>query len=298
MHATLGLDIGGSKTHSLLVADGEVLADLVLPSANVSSVGLDAAGAVLDELRRALPVGVRVGAVCAGAAGADSEAGRARLTELLLSRFPDAAVVVVHDTRIILAAAGLDSGAVVIAGTGSAAWAVHSDGHEARAGGWGYLLGDEGSGYALAREAVRQALAEHDHGVAPSLLTSRLLAATGCRSAPDLLDRFYQQSERRYWAGQAAVVLAAAAEGDPAAEEAVARAAVALAELALLVTARVGSPGPVVLGGGLAVNQPAFAARVRRLLADRGLTDLRVLDRSPAWGAVHLADRLTLEKTS
>ena len=58
----------------------------------------------------------------------------------------------------ILAAAGLDEGIALIAGTGSVAWGRDRTGRSARAGGWGYLLGDEGSGYAVVRETVRHAL--------------------------------------------------------------------------------------------------------------------------------------------
>jgi glucosamine kinase len=298
MSTTLGLDVGGSKTHALLVTDGEAVADLTVASANLSSVGRAAAEAALDEIVAAVPAGTRVDAVCAGAAGADSEAGSARLRILLQERFPAAAVEVVHDTRIILAAAGLETGSVVIAGTGSAAWAVAADGREARAGGWGYLLGDEGSGYAVARDAVRQALCEHDQGLPPGALTRGLLEATGATDALDLLDRFYQHSERRYWACQAGVVVLAAEQGDAEATAIVAAAAQALADLGALVNQRVGGQGPLVLAGGLAVNRPHLAGLVTDLLAGRGLTDVRVLDRAPVWGAVAIADQLTLERTA
>jgi N-acetylglucosamine kinase-like BadF-type ATPase len=293
---TLGLDVGGSKTHALLVAGGRLLAELTVASANVSSVGLAAAGAALDEIVSALPPETTVDAVVAGAAGADSEAASARLASLLRERFPDAAVDVVHDTRIILAAAGLDTGSVVIAGTGSAAWAVDPEGREARAGGWGYLLGDEGSGYVLTRDAVRRALHERDRALPAGDLTRGLLAATRTADPLDLLDRFYQQPERRYWARQAHVVIAAAEGGDAVARTIVGNAAHALADLGVLVNQQVGTKGPLVLAGGLVVNQPYLARQVSDLLAQRGLTDVRVLDRDPVWGAVAIAENL--ERTS
>jgi glucosamine kinase len=297
MTTVLGLDIGGSKTHALLVADGRVTAEQTGVSANLSSVGPAAAGAALDEVVAALPAGTRVDAVCAGAAGADSEAGKARLATLLHDRLPGAAVAVVHDTRIILAAAGLATGSVVIAGTGSVAWAVDGEGRQARAGGWGYLLGDEGSGYALARDAVRRALHEYDTGIPAGGLTKRLLEATGAADPLDLLDRFYRRPERRYWADHAALVVTAAEDGDQAARRILTAAATALAELGVLVSRRVGGSGPLVLAGGLAVNQPYLARRVGALLAAQNLADVRVLDRAPAWGAVALADHLSLGRT-
>jgi N-acetylglucosamine kinase-like BadF-type ATPase len=68
---------------------------------------------------------------------------------------PGARVRVVHDAHLVLAAGGLDTGVALIAGTGSVAWGACPDGPDARAGGWGYLLGDEGSATALFREDTR-----------------------------------------------------------------------------------------------------------------------------------------------
>ena len=67
---------------------------------------------------------------------------------------------IVHDTQLILAAADVQDGIALISGTGSVAWGRTPDGRTARAGGWGYLLGDEGSGYWVGRQAVRHALSD------------------------------------------------------------------------------------------------------------------------------------------
>ena len=88
--------------------------------------------ALLDALGDADPV-----ACCAGAAGAEVPTARDRLRALIEKRFPRCRVEVVHDTRLVLAAAGLDAGVALIAGTGSVAYALSGDGLEARRGGWG-----------------------------------------------------------------------------------------------------------------------------------------------------------------
>jgi glucosamine kinase len=323
MRRVLGLDIGGSKTHAIL-AEVAVTDDGGPPpvpaapsacpgalphqpgsspnarsgSANVASVGPDEAAAALDDLAAQLglgdPAGHGIGTVFAGAAGADTPAARERLTGLLSRRFPGARIHVDHDTRIILAAGGLTAGTVLISGTGSAAWAKARDGREGRAGGWGYLLGDEGSGYAVARSAVRNALRESDDGLPAGPLTARLLAQTDAAEPADLLDLFYSRPERRYWAGLAGTVFALAAS-DAASAAIIDDAARDLAGLALTVNRRLGAipeDAPVLLAGGMLVNQPSLATRVRELLAASGLTDVRVLDRAPAWGAVELASQL------
>ncbi|WP_251036840.1 N-acetylglucosamine kinase [Arthrobacter sp. ISL-28] len=312
MPLVLGLDIGGSKTHAILARnavnhkadDGaQRVSEVSVGSANITSVGEPAASAALDELAIRLGVGTReshgIHTVCAGAAGADTAGSRERLAALLSRRFPGARIQVVHDTRIILAAAGLDAGTVLISGTGSAAWARNVEGSEARAGGWGFLLGDEGSGYAITRSAVRNALAEHDRGQPAGPLSASILEETGAAEPPALLDLFYRNPERRYWASLAGAVFADAALGDGSSTAIVEDAAEQLASLAVTVNQRLGTVGgtaatgtaalPVLMAGGMLVNQPALAGRVRKLLERRGLTDIRVLDCAPAWGAVQLA---------
>lgn len=334
MPLVLGLDIGGSKTHAILARntvnqtadDGaQQASEVTVGSANITSVGERAASAALDELAVRLGAGNRdshgIRSVCAGAAGADTPGSRERLAAVLSRRFPGARIQVVHDTRIILAAGGLDAGTVLISGTGSAAWARSPEGREARAGGWGYLLGDEGSGYAITRSAVRNALAEHDRGRPAGPLSACILDETGAAEPPALLDLFYRNPERRYWASLAGTVFAHAALGDSASTAIVEDAAEQLASLAVTVNERLGTvrgtaatgtadsgtalcgstvsapaASPVLLAGGMLVNQPVLARRVKQLLERRSFTDIRVLDCAPARGAVKLALELAEPK--
>jgi N-acetylglucosamine kinase-like BadF-type ATPase len=286
--AAIGLDIGGSKTHGVRVADGHVVAEALAGSASLVAVGAAEAGRQLDTLLDRLGRD-GVTAVCVGAAGADTPEGADRLRQLLAAKVPGARVRIVHDTALVLAAAGVDEGVAVISGTGSVAWGRRQDGTQLRAGGWGYLLGDEGSGYWVGREAVRHALARVDRGEPADRLTQQLAADCGLQRPEQLLDHFCVHPERRYWAGRARVVFERAGDGDAAASRIVAAAADALATLALHVAGRLDLPGPVVLAGGLAVHQPMLQAEVRSRLAEQGITDLRVLLREPVHGAVRLA---------
>lgn len=284
----IGLDVGGSKTCGMRAEDGVVVREALAGSANISSVGLTGAAAALDTLLERLGR-EGVSAVCAGAAGADTPEGEARLATLLRDRLPGVRIVVVHDTQLILAAAGLHVGVVVIAGTGSVAWGRHDSGAQARAGGWGYLLGDEGSGYGVARAAVRHALTSAEHGAPPDLLAEHLVRDCGLVRPEQLLDHFYARPERDYWAGRARVVFALAAEGDEPSARIVDDAATTLADLAAALCGRLDLPGPVVLAGGLAIHQPALQRAVRDKLARHRIDDVRILDREPVFGAVQLA---------
>lgn len=287
MSDLLGLDIGGSRTRARRETDGVTRVGEA-DGANLASVGDAEAGRRLDAVLAGLGDLSGVAAVCAGAAGADSPATVARLTALLAERVPGARVLVVHDTRLLLAATGLDEGVALISGTGSVAWGRRRDGTCSRAGGWGYLLGDEGSGWWVAREAVRHALDRHDRGLGADTLTRALLDDCGLNGSHQLLDHVYGNPERRYWAQRAAAV-AALAGADPVADAVLARAADALAALARTVLDRLGLSGPVVLGGGFVVHRPAVQELVRARLPG---TAVRVLHDDPVLGAVHLARAL------
>jgi N-acetylglucosamine kinase-like BadF-type ATPase len=210
------------------------------------------------------------------------------MRELLRPLLPGAGVEVVHDTRLVLAAAGLDAGIVLIAGTGSIAWGRAADGHEARAGGWGHLLGDEGSGYWVAREATRRVLAAHDRGEPSGELARALLAATGGADPMDLIPILHTERDPERWAALSGVALGA----DPTLVEAT---AAALTALVATVSGRLGRPGPVVLAGGMLLGEAALGSAVRAALAPREV--LRATA-EPVAGALRLAEELLLNKPS
>ena len=115
-----------------------------------------------------------------------------------------------------------------------------------------------------------------DTGARRTGCRQQLAADCGLQRAEQLLDHFYAQPDRRYWAGRARVVFELAVERDPAARRIVAAAADALTSLARGVGAALGI-GPGVLAGGLAVHQPVLQQAVRDRLNSVGMTDVRVL---------------------
>ncbi|MEO5834935.1 MAG: BadF/BadG/BcrA/BcrD ATPase family protein [Nakamurella sp.] len=287
----VGVDIGGSKTHGVRVgSDGEVLAEKVVGSANVESVTHAQADAALDALFEALGHdGIDV--VCAGSAGINTPAQEDWLAGMISRRAPGAKVVIAHDTRLILATPEFDTGIAVICGTGSVAWGRNGAGQTARAGGWGHLLGDEGSGYWVTREAVRHALGRADRGLPADALSDAIAGASGVNTAYEVLAAFYADPDRREWAGRSTVVFDLARHGDQAATRIVADTAEAIIVQIAAVAAQLGLTGPVALGGGLIVHQPALQDAVRSGLADRGITGVEPLTREPVFGAVYLAQQ-------
>jgi glucosamine kinase len=152
----LGVDAGGSATRAVLVREGELVARFDEPPMNLL---LHA-----DAFDRLVVLIKDSGAVAAGL-GLAGLRGRAEGEHLeqRLSEATGVAVVVVDDTEAALMAAfGGGPGIVVISGTGSNAFGRDAAGRAARVGGYGFLLGDEGSAYWIASEALRAALRSHD----------------------------------------------------------------------------------------------------------------------------------------
>lgn len=157
-------------------------------------------------------------------------------------------LIVTNDAVIALAGATAQGqGIIVIGGTGSIAFGRHPEGGKARAGGWGYIFGDEGSAFDIARQALRAALRMEEGWGPPTSLRAVLLEATGSRSANEVLHRFYAPEwPRSRVATLAQLVDVAATEADAVAAEILARAAQDLALLAASVRSQLWKPGDLV----------------------------------------------------
>lgn len=288
----IGLDIGGTKTRGIRFEDGVAVADESAGSSNVQNVTREEAALNLADLFSRIGGG-QVSYVYAGAGGIDTDDDAAALAALIEPHVPGAKITVVHDSRLLLAAGGAATGVAVIAGTGSAAWGRNSAGEEARAGGWGYLLGDEGSGYWLGREAVRHSLRRMNQGLPVDQLTAALLAACGVDDPNRLIALFHSpETGRRFWAQQARLVVDAAAAGHAPSQELLDQAGKDLADLAAQSLRKLGIDGPVILGSGLGMNVVPLQNAFRKYLAAEGVTDVRVLDQDPVFGVLKLvADR-------
>jgi N-acetylglucosamine kinase-like BadF-type ATPase len=224
-------------------------------------------------------------ACCAGAAGAEVPAARARLEQLLASLLPGSRISVVHDARLILAAERIDEGIAIIAGTGSVAYGRTALGLEARAGGWGWRLGDEGGGAWITREAAREVLRRADAREPLGALGERLLALCGAPDTLQLMGKLNSLDEPMEWASRAQAVFDT--EGaDNGAHYIVLKAASALGDLVGSVRSALLIDGPVVLAGGLLLNLPSLESALRERLGAKCIR----LKESPVAGAVRLAE--------
>jgi len=251
MQLFLGVDGGQSSTTALIGDEtGRVLG--VGAGGPCNHVGAEGGRAkfvqaINDSVGRAsAEAGItapRFEAACLGFSGGPAD------KEPILREMLDAVrLTVTTDARVALAGATAGKpGIAVIAGTGSIALGRNAAGRMARAGGWGYVYGDEGGAFDLARQGLR-AILRNEEGWGPATpMREPFLAAGGAASANDLLHRFYTtEFPRARVATFAQIVDAAAREGDAVARGILRKAAAELAALADAVRRRLFQAGETV----------------------------------------------------
>ncbi len=298
----IGIDAGGSKTE-LLAAREQVdeMLNLFGSSGNPARVGFDGTVAVLSELilqaTERLPEG-SVASVCAGIAGAGRHKDQLRIHEGIISELGDRTPEVLritHDGDIALEAAFEgESGIMVIAGTGSVTLARTEKGDFLRAGGWGYLIGDEGSGYALGSYGMR-ALAHAFDGGPRTALTDLLAESRDVNTADDLFELVYHDKVplQKF----APLVIQAARQGDEIAGRIVQQQTRRLTRQVRWLADRCSSVRPqLALLGGL-INEPFYHRSLSDALLEEfpGWTVMEPLNR-PVVGAWRMAkNRLTVD---
>jgi N-acetylglucosamine kinase-like BadF-type ATPase len=297
MHV-LGIDAGGTKTVAYLAGeDGTVLAEARGGGANLQVAGERGAETVLRAVMKEALAAVAVlpDAICLGMAGADREADGRVVRGILRRIGGKARTLVVNDALLALVAGVKDApGVVIICGTGSIAYGRSGRGVAARSGGWGHLLGDEGSGYWIGLRALR-AVARAADGRGPATgLTGRLQTHFGVPRPSDLIPAVYD----RKLALPAVGALSRHVEAERAAGDAVATAILeeAVDELlaaASAVTTRLSmreEPFTFILAGGVFAGVPWLGDQVsRRLPAIAPRCSVSRLPVEPALGAVRLA---------
>ncbi|HXG45739.1 MAG TPA: BadF/BadG/BcrA/BcrD ATPase family protein [Gemmatimonadales bacterium] len=294
----LGADVGGTKTAIVAAEDGRVLARTVGPGAKMRlGRGMASAGIIGEVARRVLAEAGRRRAevLVVGAAGAGREAEREELRQALRTEDLAERVTVTGDIEIALAAAFEDRpGIVVTAGTGSIAVARDPFGRLHRAGGFGWQMGDEGSGYAVGRAALG-AIGRAADGRSPkTALTGLVMALTHCDNL-DALIRWAAAANPAEVAALAPAVFRAASEGDTVAAGILDYAARELATLVFQLLGHFGadtrSAVEVATNGGLLHHEgPLYHTFKARLAAEPRLS-LQPKPVDPALGAIWLAER-------
>jgi N-acetylglucosamine kinase-like BadF-type ATPase len=296
----LGIDAGGTKTVCYLAdADGRIIGEGRGGGANLQAHGEleveKVLHAVVDQAigdRAILP-----SAVCLGVAGVD-RAEDDRTVRAIMRRlgFKSHALVVNDALVALVAGNGDEPGVVLIAGTGSIAYGVNAAGYAARAGGWGYVLGDEGSGYWIGRLALAAVVRDADGRGPHTDLTPLVLEHFNLTRVDGLVREVYDRGLQRHAVAQIGVVVEKArAAGDIVASEILRQAGEELTRAAASVISRLEMRGlafDTVLAGGMFRVIPWLAADVQQRLAEVApRASVKTLAVEPATGAVRLAVR-------
>lgn len=286
----VGVDMGGTKTRLQARGAHGLIADVTVPSRGVMYEDYARTGEALASLvRRALGGDLLPAAVAVGAHGCDSPAQCSALREQIVRHLP-VPCTVVNDAQLLLSAAGLSSGVAVVAGTGSVAVGHTAEGEVLQAGGWGWLLGDEGGAAGIVRHAARTCLARADKGLDDDELSRRLQEAFGVSSVSDLAQVMERTGGASGWGSHAAVVFSAADAGCLPAIAVIDEAGESLAALVRTLRDRGADVGVVVVAGGVIVRQSRLQdAFVRSLRMDLADSRVVVLTEPPVIGAVKIA---------
>ena len=273
----LGVDGGQSRTAALIGDEhGRVLGIGFAGPCNhaVAAEGRSKFTAAMNTCLEAAcaDAGLKAGVIRFSCACLGFSGGPRDKEEILNVILSSDRIVVTHDALIALAGATVgEPGVITIAGTGSIAFGRNAAGQTSRAGGWGYIFGDEGGGFWIVRQALRAALGAEEGWGRSTLLRDALLQATGVVDANELLHRFYTvEYPRSRIAGLAPLVDEAADRGDPYAREILQDAAEELARIALAVSShlfRRGEPVRFTHAGGVFRSNivlKAFADSIQR----------------------------------
>ena len=305
----LGIDGGGTKTvawlatlHTPEAPAKDILGRGIAGPGNPRAAGFEVAQVNIDAAIEAAFADAKLSreaavAACFGLAGCGRAEEQQRVIDWAESRGIAYMLQVTTDAEPVLAAASADNcGIALICGTGSLAWGRNPQGETGRAGGWGYLIGDEGSGYAIALAGLRGAARQSDGRQPSAGLLQRMQEALAARSPEEFIGKVYSsEMTRQRLAGLASAVFDAAL-ADAAAREILADAAVELAEMIRAVAERLGfqrDQYTLACAGGVLTRQPAYVEMLQAALGDcsREPRDT-VLVHDPVQGAVALARRL------
>ena len=300
----IGIDGGGSGTSAVLATnEGRIEAVGSGGPANFQVVGEEqTVQSIVAAISSAVNQGnalhksePEIAVIAVGLAGLHTPADKDRLTRLVADQYPASRIDLWTDADVALAATSGDrAGIVVVAGTGAIALGRDDRGTAGRCGGWGYLIGDEGSAYAISREGLRAASQGLDGRMPPTSLAAAFVQALAVPGFDDLLRPLYgpPAMTRHQIAQLAPLVTQCALAGDAAARDVLVAAAGSLAAMVIALGSRLGfvdKAFPVACSGGVwKAGETILEPFRRQVLATFPAARVGPPQLSPAAGAVFL----------
>lgn len=295
----VGVDIGGTKTHLRTRGASGQERDLILPTTKWRARDWDKDAIAVLALARKLAAGAEPGAITVGAHGCD-DASECEAFQAALAEHATCPVVVVNDAELLPAALGYENQIGLVAGTGSIAVCREHEHGMMVAGGWGWVIGDEGSATGLVREAARAVSLHLDGGGALSEpLVALLLEGLAIPNAARLGSVIATLGGSAELGRHAALVFAAEASGSLLARQVIREGAKRLVELVAHLRKRGSAATIVVAGGGVIVAQSSLANAFLEEFENRfeGAMKAEIYAGAPVEGACRLAATLRRQAT-
>lgn len=297
----IGIDGGGTKTHLLCTSlEGDVLAEVYGGSSNLCSNSAQMVRANLIELfermYKTLGEEVEILGVCLGTAGLIAKGAKEQLTEMLTSLTKATVVEVVGDMETALVANIEDeAGVLIISGTGAIGCGMDLNHQTYRSGGWGHLIGDEGSAYWIAMQGLRYALKGYDGRGSETALYEAFKKELGVKSHQALISMLYQVDfNKMKMAALSRVVAQIADEGDEVARRVLKEAGDELSHLAISVIQRLKfsklDDFKIICAGSVLVNNDLVRSEFNgKIKVEYPQAQVVLIEKEAAWGAVKLA---------
>lgn len=317
----LGVDGGGSKTiawiadvvssSSQLDFDFKVIGRGYAGPSNPRSIGFDAAFANLNAAismarGQVNDMSVTIDSACLSLAGAGRSEEQNRIREWADANLLAKQTIVVDDVEPLRSAAmheqahsqdsnpaSWEQSITLVVGTGSIACGRNRSGHAIRVGGWGYLLGDEGSGFSVGLAGLKALCKAHDRVEGQSEFCQAMLQRLGMTSPTELIGFIYQPPLPRALVADLSGIVICHAEKEPIAEKILADAINALTELVATAAHRLElrqCDYSLALSGGIVGNHPTVVARLMLQLEQKQLVPAAFhVVREPIYGALIMA---------
>lgn len=293
----LGIDGGGTKT-TCLVSDENlnVIFRTVGSSINFYSEGLETARENMKNMLLGIERSTGIShfdGVCIGSSALFTRADEKTRASFCDGVFNCSNIIMDSDLFIALKAAERKNCAVVISGTGSMTAAADKNGDIITKGGFGYILGDEGSGYRIALDGIREAVRSLDETGEKTVLGEALLSFSGVSSKEELVEKFYSpEKSRKEIASFAPYVISAAENGDSVALCVVSYQLKLLSETLRALSVSLGEKPFAALFGGVFQNSSFMRNKFSELIKDF-TSGCELLKNEPVFGAVIAAKELT-----
>lgn len=273
----IGIDGGATKT---LVALGDNLGTMIevikLGATNYHAMGVettkDTLKEALDTITRNNKIGIaQIKKICFGGAGIDTDEGVKIMTNIFRDIGYKNELTIVNDSLIALVGANDGyHGGVVIGGTGSVAIGVDDDGKTHKVGGWGHILDDRGSGYAIARDALYRIMSYHDGRGRETLLWDGVKERLKIESPEEISDFVYDSQTKKHDIADLATIVIGLYDKDEVATEIIEEAVASLQRLIVTLAKNIGKDRfSMALYGSIIVKNDKFRERLTELVNEQ-----------------------------